>query len=167
LRSLYGRRPARKDAGIFVVRKSRRTARRGGAQQRGVITALISFNWQLGLQLRILNGVVSLLTTVRKQALAAYMNEQSGASGNLQMTTAEIDRLIDADKRGGSSNFGISSLWRNSAAPTAGCASPHLKHFYSVSGSQRFQELTTTSLSDNPPTFGCCRAIRAVIAKEL
>jgi chromosome segregation and condensation protein ScpB len=86
-----------------------------------LITALISFNWQLALvrlQLRILNGVDSLLTTeVHNKALAAYLSEQSGASGNLQMTTAglevlaciafrqpisqaEIDRLFDADKRG-------------------------------------------------------------------
>ena len=86
-----------------------------------LITALISFNWQLalvGLQLRILNGVVSLLTTrVENKALAAYVSEQNGASGNLQMTTAslevlaciafrqpisqaEIDLLFDADKRG-------------------------------------------------------------------
>ena len=86
-----------------------------------LITALISFNWQLalvGLQLRILNGVVSLLTTrIESKALAAYLSEQSGASGTLQMTTAtlevlaciafkqpisqaEIDRLFDADKRG-------------------------------------------------------------------
>jgi segregation and condensation protein B len=86
-----------------------------------LITALISFNRQLalaGLQLRILNGVVSLLTTrVENKALAAYVNEQSGESANLQLTTgtlevlaciafrqpisqAEIDRLFDADKRG-------------------------------------------------------------------
>jgi hypothetical protein len=86
-----------------------------------LITALISFNWQLalvGLQLRILNRVVLLLTTeVHNKALAAYLSEQSGASGNLQMTTAtlevlariafrqpisqaEIDRLFDAGKRG-------------------------------------------------------------------
>jgi hypothetical protein len=41
-----------------------------------LISALISFNWQLalvGLQLRILNWVVSLLTTeVHNKALAAY-----------------------------------------------------------------------------------------------
>ena len=47
-----------------------------------LITALISFNWQLalvGLQLRILNGVVSLLTTeVHSKVLAAYVSEQSG-----------------------------------------------------------------------------------------
>jgi chromosome segregation and condensation protein ScpB len=86
-----------------------------------LITALISFNCQLapvGLQLRILNGVVSLLTTrIESKALAAYLSEQNGASGTLQMTTAtlevlaciafrqpisqaEIDLLFDADKRG-------------------------------------------------------------------
>ena len=46
---------------------------------------LIFCNRQLGLvglQLRILNGVVSLLTTeVHKKALAAYLGEQNGASG--------------------------------------------------------------------------------------
>ena len=72
----------------------------------------------VGLQLRITNGVVSLFTTrVENKALAAYVSEQSGASGNLQMTSAtlevlaciafrqpisqpEIDRLFAADKRG-------------------------------------------------------------------
>ncbi|MFZ0711903.1 MAG: SMC-Scp complex subunit ScpB, partial [Terrimicrobiaceae bacterium] len=72
----------------------------------------------VGLQLRILNGVVSLLTTrVENKALATYVSEQSGASANLQLTTgalevlaciafrqpisqAEIDQLFDADKRG-------------------------------------------------------------------
>ena len=52
-----------------------------------LITALISFNWQLGLvglQLRVLNGMVSLLTTTRveNKALAAYLSEQGGASGD-------------------------------------------------------------------------------------
>jgi segregation and condensation protein B len=86
-----------------------------------LITALISFQLParlVGLQLRILNGVVSLLTTrVENKALAAYVSEQGDASGNLQMTTAtlevlaciafrqpisqaEIDLLFDADKRG-------------------------------------------------------------------
>ena len=59
-----------------------------------LITALISFNCQLalvGLQLRILNGVVSLLTTrVENKALTAYVNEQSGASGNL----GELTRMF-------------------------------------------------------------------------
>ena len=86
-----------------------------------LITALISCNRQLGLvglQLRILNGVVSLLTTeVQNKALGAYLNEQGTASANLDLTTAtlevlaciafkqpisqaEIDRLFDVDKRG-------------------------------------------------------------------
>ena len=59
-----------------------------------LITALLSCNWQLalvGLQLRIINGVVSLLTTeVHNKALAAYLSEQSGASGNLELTTATL-----------------------------------------------------------------------------
>ena len=92
-----------------------------------LITALISFNWQLalvGLQLRILNGVVSLLTTeVHNKALAA----QNGAIGSLGLTPsalevlaciafkqpisqAEIDRLFDADKRG------LPSRWESSSS---------------------------------------------------
>jgi chromosome segregation and condensation protein ScpB len=68
--------------------------------------------------LRILNGVVSLLTTeVHSKALGAYLSEQGTASGGLGLTPsalevlawiafkqpisqAEIDRLFDADKRG-------------------------------------------------------------------
>jgi chromosome segregation and condensation protein ScpB len=86
-----------------------------------LITALISCNRQLGLvglQLRILNGVVSLLTTeVQNKALGAYLSEQGTSSANLDLTTAtlevlaciafkqpigqaEIDRLFDVDKRG-------------------------------------------------------------------
>jgi hypothetical protein len=61
---------------------------------------LVSFNWQvalIGLQLRILNGVVSLLTTqVENKRLAAYVSEQSGASRNLQMTTATLARARSA-----------------------------------------------------------------------
>jgi hypothetical protein len=49
-----------------------------------LITALISCNRQLGLvglQLRILNGVVSLLTTeVQNKTLGAYLSEQGTAS---------------------------------------------------------------------------------------
>jgi hypothetical protein len=116
-----GRRAARKLREFFrqeVRAELRAVAALNNAE---LITVLISFNCQLalgGLQLRILNGVVSLLTTrVENKALAAYVSEQSGASGNLQMTTAtlevlaciafrqsisqaEIDRLFDADKRG-------------------------------------------------------------------
>ena len=50
-------------------------------------TALFSRNRQLafvGLQLRIINGVVLLLTTeIRNKVLAAYLNEQSGTDRNL------------------------------------------------------------------------------------
>jgi chromosome segregation and condensation protein ScpB len=85
-----------------------------------LITALLSCNRQLalvGLQLRVINGVVSLLTTeVRNRALAAYLSEQNGASANSGLTTgtlevlaciafkqpisqAEIDCIFNADKR--------------------------------------------------------------------
>jgi hypothetical protein len=58
-----------------------------------LITALISCDRHLGLvglQLRILNGVVSLLTTeVHSKTLAAYLSQQNGAaSANLETTTA-------------------------------------------------------------------------------
>jgi len=50
-----------------------------------LITALLSCNRQLalvGLQLRIINGVVSLLTTeVNNKALAHYLSEQNDANG--------------------------------------------------------------------------------------
>ena len=51
-----------------------------------LITALLSSNSRLaivGLQLRIINGVVSLITTeVGNKALARYLSEQTRASGN-------------------------------------------------------------------------------------
>ena len=86
-----------------------------------LITALLDANRQLapvGLQLRITNGVVSLLTTtVENGRLGEYLREQTGASGNPDLTTAtlevlaciafkqpisqsEIDHLFAADKRG-------------------------------------------------------------------
>jgi hypothetical protein len=59
-----------------------------------LITALISFDCQLsfvGLQLRILNGVVSLLTTrVEKQGVGRLCERTGRRSGNLQMTTAVL-----------------------------------------------------------------------------
>ena len=85
-----------------------------------LITALLSCNRQLalvGLQLRIINGVVSLLTIeVHNRALAVYLSEQTRANANSGLTTAtlevlaciafkqpisqtEIDHLFDADKR--------------------------------------------------------------------
>lgn len=85
-----------------------------------LITALLDGNRQLalvGLQLRITNGVVSLLTTTVENArLSDYLREQTGASGLPDLTTAtlevlaciafkqpisqsEIDHLFAADKR--------------------------------------------------------------------
>jgi hypothetical protein len=122
-----------------------------------LVTALLSCNRQLalvGLQLRIINGVVSLLTTrVENKELAAYVSEQSGARGNLQMTRGPLKyspasplgsqsakrkstSFSTPTSAGWSSDFGISSLWKNSPAPKAGCASPQLKPFYSASVSQ-------------------------------
>jgi len=86
-----------------------------------LIAALLECNQHLetvGLQLRIVNGVVSLLTTkVESSRLADYLRSQTGASGNPDLTTAalevlaciafkqpvsqaEIDRIFAADKRG-------------------------------------------------------------------
>ncbi len=86
-----------------------------------LIAALLECNQQLepvGLQLRIVNGVVSLLSTkIESSRLADYLRSQTGASGNPDLTTAalevlaciafkqpvsqaEIDQLFAADKRG-------------------------------------------------------------------
>lgn len=86
-----------------------------------LIAALLQCNQQLesvGLQLRIVNGVVSLLTTkIESSRFAQYLRAQTGASGNPDLTTAalevlaciafkqpisqaEIDQLFAADKRG-------------------------------------------------------------------
>jgi len=135
-----------------------------------LITALISFNWQLalvGLQLRILNGVVSLLTTeVHNKALAAYLSEQRGASGNLQMTTAslevlaciafrqpisqaEIDRLFDADKRGLVVKLRDLKLVEEFAGADGRLRFATTEEFLQRFGLASLQELTATSLSDN------------------
>ena len=118
-----------------------------------LITALISCNRQLGLvglQLRILNGVVSLLTTeVQNKALGAYLSEQGTASANLDLTTAtlevlaciafkqpisqaEIDRLFDVDKRGLVVKLRDLKLWRSSPVPTVVCALRQRKPLYSA-----------------------------------
>jgi segregation and condensation protein B len=138
------------------------------------ITALISFNCQLalvGLQLRILNGVVSLLTTrIESKALAAYLSEQSGASATLQMTTAtlevlaciafrqpisqaEIDLLFDADKRGLVVKLRDLKLVEEFAG-----ADGRLRFATTQAFLQRFrlaslQELTAVSLSRNQPAI--------------
>jgi chromosome segregation and condensation protein ScpB len=87
----------------------------------GEIAALISFNRQLalvGFQLRILNGVVSLLTTRRRKQGVGRICERtewrerksSNDNGTLEVlaciafrqpiSQAEIDQLFDSDKRG-------------------------------------------------------------------
>ncbi|HEY5705736.1 MAG TPA: SMC-Scp complex subunit ScpB [Terrimicrobiaceae bacterium] len=134
-----------------------------------LITALISFNWQLALvgrQLRILNGVVSLLTTeVHNKALAAYLSEQSSASGNLQMTTAslevlaciafrqpvsqaEIDRLFHADKRGLVVKLRDLKLVEEFAGADGRLRFATTQAFLQRFGLTSLQELTAASLSD-------------------
>jgi chromosome segregation and condensation protein ScpB len=62
-----------------------------------LLTALLSCNRQLalvGLQLRIINGVVSLLTTeVNNKALAHYLSEQNHANGISGLTTSALEVL--------------------------------------------------------------------------
>ena len=138
-----------------------------------LITALISLNRQLGLvglQLRILNGVVSLLTTeVHNKTLAAYLSEQSGASGNLQMTTAtlevlaciafrqisqaEIDLLFDADKRGLVVKLRDLKLVEEFAGADGRLRFATTEAFLQRFGLASLQELTSASLSDNPPAI--------------
>jgi chromosome segregation and condensation protein ScpB len=136
-----------------------------------LITALIAFNCQLGpvgLQLRILNGVVSLLTTrIESKALAAYLSEQSGASGGtLQMTTAtlevlaciafrqpisqaEIDLLFDADKRGLVVKLRDLKLVEEFAGADGRLRFATTQAFLQRFGLASLQELTTTSLARN------------------
>lgn len=85
-----------------------------------LITVLLDGNSALsavGLQIRIVNGVVSLLTAkIESHRVAEYLRHQTGASGNPEMTTAmlevlaciafkqpisqaEIDRVFAVDKR--------------------------------------------------------------------
>ena len=134
-----------------------------------LITALISFNCQLGfvgLQLRILNGVVSLLTTrVENKALAAYMSEQGTSSGGLQLTTgtlevlaciafrqpisqAEIDQLFDADKRGLVVKLRDLKLVEEFAGADGRLRFATTEAFLQRFGLANLQELTAASLSN-------------------
>jgi chromosome segregation and condensation protein ScpB len=135
-----------------------------------LITALISFNCQLGLvglQLRILNGVVSLLTTrVESKALAAYVSEQSDESGSLQLTTAslevlaciafkqpisqaEIDQLFDADKRGLVVKLRDLKLVEEFAGADGRLRFATTQAFLQRSGLESLQDLTAISLATN------------------
>jgi len=134
-----------------------------------LITALLSCNRQLslvGLQLRMINGVVSLLTTeVKNKALAHYLSEQGGASGNLQMTTttlevlaciafrqpisqAEIDRLFDADKRGLVVKLRDLKLVEEFAGSDGRLRFATTEEFLQRFGLANVGELTAASLSD-------------------
>ena len=80
-----------------------------------LITALLSCNRQLalvGLQLRIINGVVSLLTTeVHNRALAAYLSEQTRASANSGLTTATLEVLACIAFKATPNLFGVRPLF--------------------------------------------------------
>ena len=116
-----------------------------------------------------------LTTRVENKALAAYVSEQSGASGNLQITTAslevlaciafrqpisqaEIDRLFDADKRGLVVKLRDLQLVEEFAGADGRLRFATTEAFLPRFGLASLQELTATSLS-----FGSCRTIRAVI----
>jgi chromosome segregation and condensation protein ScpB len=134
-----------------------------------LITALLSCNRQLslvGLQLRIINGVVSLLTTeISNRALAAYLSEQNGASGNTGFTTsalevlaciafrqpisqAEIDRLFDADKRGFVVTLRDLKLVEEFAGADGRLRFATTELFLQRFGLASLQELTMASISD-------------------
>jgi segregation and condensation protein B len=135
-----------------------------------LITALLSCNRQLalvGLQLRIINGVVSLLTTeIHNKALAQYLSEQNGASGNSGLTPAtlevlaciafkqpisqaEIDRLFDTDKRGLVVTLRDLDLVEEFAGADGRLRFATTEAFLQRFGLASLGELTTRSLSGN------------------
>jgi chromosome segregation and condensation protein ScpB len=137
-----------------------------------LITALLSCNRQLGvvgLQLRIINGVVSLLTTeIHNKALAQYLSEQNGPSGNSDLTTtalevlaciafkqpisqAEIDRLFDTDKRGLVVKLRDLMLVEEFAGDDGRLRFTTTQAFLQRFGLASLQELTAASLTSNRP----------------
>ena len=151
-----------------------------------LITALLSCNRQLalvGLQLRITNGVVSLLTTeVNNKALAHYLSEQNSGNGISDLTTSalemlacmafkqpisqtEIDRLFDADKRGlvvKLRDFGLVeefTVWRRLRFATT-------EAFLQRFGLASLGELTASSLSDNQRVIRPDMKRRPALARE-
>ena len=139
-----------------------------------LITALLSCNRQLalvGLQLRIINGVVSLLTTeVHNRALAAYLSEQTRASANSGLTTAtlevlaciafkqpisqtEIDHLFDADKRGLVVTLRDLRLVEGFPGADGRLRFATTEEFLQRFGLASLPELTATSLSGNQPAI--------------
>jgi chromosome segregation and condensation protein ScpB len=134
-----------------------------------LITALLSCNRQLalvGLQLRIVSGVVSLLTTeVHNKALAAYLSEQKAANGNSGLTTgtlevlaciafkqpisqAEIDRIFNADKRGLVVKLRDLMLVEEFAGDDGRLRFATTQVFLQRFGLASLQELTMASISD-------------------
>ena len=139
-----------------------------------LITALLYCNRQLalvGLQLRIINGVVSLLATeVHNRALAAYLSEQTRANANSGLTTAtlevlaciafkqpisqtEIDHLFDADKRGLVVTLRDLRLAEEFAGADGRLRFGTTEEFLQRFGLASLQELTATSLSGNQPAI--------------
>jgi len=135
-----------------------------------LITALLSCNRQLalvGLQLRIINGVVSLLTTeVNNKALAYYLSEQNIGNGISGLTTsalevlaciafrqpisqAEIDRLFDADKRGFVVTLRDLKLVEEFAGADGRLRFATTETFLQRFGLASLGELTAASLSDS------------------
>jgi chromosome segregation and condensation protein ScpB len=135
-----------------------------------LITALLSCNRQLalvGLQLRITNGVVSLLTTeVNNNALAHYLSEQNSGNGISGLTTsalevlaciafkqpisqAEIDRLFDADKRGLVATLRGLKLIEEFAGADGRLRFATTEVFLQRFGLASLGELTAASLSDS------------------
>ncbi|HEY5744093.1 MAG TPA: SMC-Scp complex subunit ScpB [Terrimicrobiaceae bacterium] len=134
-----------------------------------LITALLSCNRQLasvGLQLRIINGVVSLLTTEVHRALAQYFGEQNGTNGNSGLTSAtlevlaciafkqpisqaEIERLFDADKRGLVVKLRDLKLVEEFAGADGRLRFATTEAFLQRFGLASLGELTATSLSDS------------------
>jgi len=135
-----------------------------------LITALLSCNRQLalvGLQLRITNGVVSLLTTeVNNNALAHYLSEQNSGNGISGLTTSalevlaciafkqpisqgEIDRLFDADKRGLVATLRGLKLIEEFAGADGRLRFATTEVFLQRFGLASLGELTAASLSDS------------------
>jgi segregation and condensation protein B len=139
-----------------------------------LVTALLSCNRQLalvGLQLRMINGVVSLLTTeVNNKALAAYLSQQNLASEHSGLTSAtlevlayiafkqpisqaEIDRLFDADKRGLVVTLSDLRLVEEFAGSDGRLRFATTQAFLQRFGLASLRELTAASLAGNRPAI--------------
>ena len=135
-----------------------------------LVTALLSCNRQLalvGLQLRIINGVVSLLTTeVHNKVFAAYLSQQKLTSEHSGLTTAtlevlaciafkqpisqaEIDRFFAADKRGLVVKLRDLKLVEEFAGADGRLRFATTEAFLQRFGLASLGELTAVSLSDS------------------